>query len=88
MRRIVFWLGLVLLATPQAHAEAPLSPRDYQRLLGVGVDVDWAKTPRGMRYYSREQARAFKEIGFDHVRIRVREAATPELLDHLERVVG
>ena len=87
MRRIVLWLGLVLLAAPQAHAEAPLSPRDYQRLLGVGVDADWAKTPRGMRYYSREQARAFKEIGFDHVRLRVREEATPELLDHLERVV-
>ncbi|WP_293174708.1 hypothetical protein [Oceanithermus sp.] len=88
MRRIVLWLGLVLLATPQAHAEAPMSPRDYQRLLGVGVDVDWAKTPRAMRYYSREQARAFKEIGFDHVRIRVREAATPELLDLYRRTLA
>ena len=65
-----------------------MSPRDYQRLLGVGVDVDWAKTPRAMRYYSREQARAFKEIGFDHVRIRVREAATPELLDLYRRTLA
>ena len=86
MRLFPFILFLASFALAQAGVA--ITPGEYQHLLGVGIDADWAKTPRAMHYYSREQARAFKEIGFDHVRIRVREEATPELLDHLERVVG
>ena len=71
-----------------AQTSVAITPAEYQHLLGVGIDADWAKTPRAMHYYNREEVRAFKEIGFDHVRIRMREDATPELLDHLQRVVG
>jgi len=78
---------LFLASFALAQTGVAITPAEYQRLLGVGVDADWAKTPRAMHYYSREEACAFKEIGFDHVRIRMREDATPELLDHLERVV-
>jgi len=43
----------------------------YQQMLGVGIDVDWANQPREIKNYSPKIPKDFKEEGFDTVRIRV-----------------
>ena len=67
--------------------ETPISPETYQAMLGRGMDVDWVKTPARIRQYGPDLPRAFAARGFSHVRIRMREAATPDYLDHVEKAV-
>ena len=71
-----------------APAATPIAPAEYARLLGRGMDVDWAKTAQGMAAYRAEDAVAFKRRGFSHVRIRVKADATPAFLQHLDRVIA
>ncbi len=87
---VLLWLGIAATGATGATAEiaAPILPQDYQARLGIGMDVDWAKTPKGMDYYTAQTPRDFKARGFSHVRIRIRNDATPEMLAHIERVVN
>lgn len=66
---------------------AAITPQQYQAMLGKGMDVDWAKTKQGIRFYTSKTPADFKARGLQHVRIRVADAATPALLAHLQRVV-
>lgn len=62
----------------------PVSPWDYQQMLGHGMDVDWYKTGAGQEAYSGQAAADFRAAGIRHVRIRVKdgwEQGNPELLD-------
>ncbi len=72
-----------------------ITPASYQQMLGVGMDVDWAKTDAG-----REAAKSardkgvnvpklFKERGLNHVRIRVKDDVLSDasLLDEIESLV-
>ena len=43
----------------------------YQKMLGVGIDVDWANQPKEIQNYTSKIPKDFKEKGFDTVRIRV-----------------
>ena len=63
------------------------TPAEYQNILGVGIDVDWAKTKKGREFYNKQTAIDFKNRGFSHVRIRVKDLATEDLLKHLTRAV-
>ena len=51
--------------------EQPISPWDYQSLLGKGMDVDWSKTRQGKMYYNAKAAEDFAAAGVSHVRIRI-----------------
>lgn len=64
------------------------TPAEYQNILGIGIDVDWAKTKKGREFYNKQTAIDFKNRGFSHVRIRVKDLATEDLLKHLTRVVN
>ncbi len=70
--------------------EKPLTPLAYQQQLGVGIDVDWAKTDQGRIAYQQAHrkginvAQLFKERGFSHVRIRV----AGNILDTDTKVTG
>lgn len=64
-----------------------ITPQQYQSLLGKGMDVNWVKTNQGMRFYNPKAPADFKARGLQHVRIRVVEDATPQLLAHLQQVV-
>lgn len=75
-------------AEPAIDGKTPISPWDYQELLGKGMDVDWCKTNSGRELYASETAADFKEAGISHVRIRVKEDASPALLSLLERQVS
>ncbi len=65
-----------------------LLPKEYVKLLGKGMDVDWAKTARGIKYYSKKAPKDFKEMGFSHVRIRVKNEVNEPFLTHLDKVIS
>lgn len=65
----------------------PIKPQDYVRLLGKGIDVDWSKTRLGREHYSVQAVKDFKAAGVSHVRIRVADKATEELLRGLDQQI-
>lgn len=65
----------------------PISPADYQKLLGRGMDVDWSKTNQGRKYYNTQAAVDFAQAGVSHVRIRVADKATDDLLESLDQQI-
>lgn len=65
----------------------PVTPDEYVRLLGEGIDVDWVKTSKGESSYNIKMVSDFKKIGFEHVRIRITEKTSKDELSHLEKVI-
>lgn len=68
--------------------EKAIFPKEYQAILKKGIDVDWAKTKQGIKYYNEKNVIDFKLIGLSHVRIRVTQKINDELLTHLEKIVN
>ncbi|MGN0482812.1 MAG: glycoside hydrolase family 5 protein [Lachnospiraceae bacterium] len=66
----------------------PISPWEYQKLLGKGMDVDWCKTAQGMKYYSEKACKNFKASGVKHVRIRIKDTISDKLLTTLDKQVS
>ncbi len=72
-------IGIVVLCSTLGANSIPLAPTQYQKMLRVGMDVDWAKTRSGRVAAMKAHKRGinvpalFKARGFDHVRIRIRE---------------
>jgi len=96
MKKIIFIAGLLAIIlsvllfsvfskTPPTQ---PLSPQQYQKMLGVGIDVDWLKTQKGMNQYSEQVVKDFKAKGFSHVRLRVKEYDTKKILPQIKKVVN
>ncbi len=67
---------------------AAITPAQYQKMLGKGVDVSWAQFKKEIENYSKKEPEDFKKMGFSHVRIRVSSDATPDFLARLDRVVN
>ena len=65
----------------------PIYPEQYQTLLGKGMDVDWSKTKAGRETYSEKIVTDFLEAGISHVRIRIADDATEELLLALDQQI-
>lgn len=70
------------------YGDTPISPGQYQQMLGKGMDVDWAKTGAGQRNYSEKAVLAFQKANIRHVRIRVKDAVSDRLFDILDRQIG
>ena len=73
----------------------PIFPEAYQSSLRVGIDVDWAKTPKGRVAAQRSHKAGinvpelFRKRGFDHVRIRIKESVLdkkPNPLTHMRLI--
>jgi len=43
---------------------------DYQKALGIGIDVNWVFHKKEIKFYSKQEPKDFKEMGFNTVRIR------------------
>ena len=90
---LCFTLLLLLSVLPWAGAaeaapgDSPIDPFVCQQMLGKGMDVDLCKTAAGKSLYNSAVPKDFKEAGISHVRIRVKDAATEELLALLDRQV-
>lgn len=80
-------VALLLAAAPAFAADTPLTAARYARELGVGLDVDWARTDRGIREFDPLVARDFYAEGIRHVRIRVADTLTEARLIHLRKLV-
>lgn len=72
---------------PVLDGSTPISPWDYQNLLGRGVDVDWSGNRRGKQYYNVQAVKDFKSAGVSHVRIRMIDDANEELLAGLDKQI-
>lgn len=68
--------------------DAPVSPWDYQALLGKGMDVTWSEFRRQMETYSEQMVQDFKKAGVDHVRIRVQDEADEALFQKLDQQIA
>ncbi len=79
-------IASILLLSFRREGE-PIPPGRYAKLLGVGIDVNWARSPREILFYSPEVPKDFRRMGFSHVRIRVRANLSEEFLRHLDRVI-
>ncbi len=66
----------------------PLTPSEYQKMLGKGMDVSWVQFKKDIKTYNIKEAEDFRKMGFTHVRIRVSADATPELFAQLDRVIN
>lgn len=62
----------------------PILPKEYQKMLGRGMDVDWSKTKAGKEYYNERTAEDFAAAGISHVRIRIADDADEELFRGLD----
>ena len=67
-------------------AEA-LTAQRYAQQLGVGMDVDWARTERGIREFDPLAVRDFHDKGIGHIRIRVAGDISEQKLIHLRKIV-
>lgn len=67
--------------------DQPVSPWNYQRLLGHGMDVDWSKVKEGRENYSAQTVDDFRREGVSHVRIRVKDDLTDDVLESLDRQI-
>ncbi len=75
--------------TPLVEMTTPIKPAEYQRMLGVGMDVGWMQFKKDMESYTPQVPVDFKKVGFSHVRIRINEdPLTPEFLSRLKSVVN
>lgn len=66
----------------------PISPAQYQAMLGKGIDVDWSKTGAGRKNYSEAAVKNFKKANIQHVRIRVKDSTSAELFQSLDRQIN
>lgn len=66
---------------------APLTAAGYSAQLGIGMDVDWARTERGIREFDPLAVRDFHDRGLGHIRIRVAGEITEQKLIHLRKIV-
>jgi len=66
-------------STPVPNKHKPISPIKYQKMLKVGMDVDWCKTNQGRKYATQSHKSGinvpllFKKRGLSHVRIRIKD---------------
>ncbi len=65
----------------------PITPIEYQKYLGKGLDVDWSKTTDGKKYYNEQTVIDFKNRGIKHVRIRVKDPANEDLFRYLDKQI-
>ncbi len=90
---IIFFFSLILMIHCNSNKKTSidqakvLTPKNYQKALRVGMDVDWAKTNKGIQTYSIQMQEDLKAIGFSHIRIRVAKELTPDLITHLNKII-
>lgn len=68
--------------------KSPIQPVQYQKILGKGMDVDWSKTKKGREAYSAKVVKDFKKAGISHVRIRIKDEISEQLLESLDKQVN
>ena len=68
--------------------DQPVSPWLYQSILGKGMDVTWSEFRKQANTYNFQMVKDFKQAGVDHVRIRIKDEVSNELLAALDQQVS
>ncbi len=87
MLKPVIATALLISSASAIAAAPPLTAARYAQQLGVGMDVDWARTERGIREFDPLVVRDFRAKGITHVRIRLAAEPTEARLIHLRKLV-
>lgn len=69
------------------RGDRAVSPWFYQTLLGRGMDVTWSEFRKQTNTYNEQMVADFKQAGVDHVRIRVKDDVSEELLKALDEQI-
>jgi len=67
MKLLIIFISTFLFA----FTNYPFTNYQYQKILGVGIDTDWANQPKEIRYYTSKIPKDFKKKGFNTVRLRI-----------------
>ncbi|MGL4738032.1 MAG: cellulase family glycosylhydrolase [Cellulosilyticaceae bacterium] len=76
-----------ITTTSSPTVSRSISPWEYQKILGRGMDVDWSKTSQGRAAYNVQAVKDFKAQGISHVRIRIKDAADETLFASLDQQI-
>lgn len=68
--------------------QIPIEPWVYVQKLGKGMDVDWSKTKEGKDTYNSQTAEDFRDMGINHVRIRIKDDMTDEDFKLLDKQIN
>jgi hypothetical protein len=75
--------------TPLSNTVSPITPEEYQRMLGTGMDVSWMQFKKDMETYNPQVPANFRKKGFSHVRIRINEESPDQaFINRLKDVVN
>ncbi len=75
-------------------ADKAITPKDYQKMLKTGIDVNWALYKKEIKYFSNKEVFDLKKVGFSHIRVRFGSdfkrlgMSEDEYLLHLQKVVN
>ncbi len=70
------------------QATGPIEPNASLSKLGKGLDVTWAEFKQARQSYNATAVRDLKNVGISHVRIRVQDEMSADLLDTLNTQVN
>ena len=52
-------------------ADRPITPKEMQRMMGRGFDVQWAEFSKKIELYGEDEVKAIRQKGFNTARIRM-----------------
>ena len=65
-------------------ADRPITPKEMQRMMGRGFDVQWAEFSKKIELYGEDEVKAIKQKGFNTARIRTKLPADETLFKVLD----
>ena len=69
-------------------ADRPITPKEMQRMMGRGFDVQWAEFSKKIELYGENEVKAIKQKGFNTARIRTKLPADETLFKVLDRCIN
>lgn len=69
-------------------ADRPITPKEMQRMMGRGFDVQWAEFSKKIELYGEDEVKAIKQKGFNTARIRTKLSADEKLFQVLDRCIN
>ena len=69
-------------------ADRPITPKEMQRMMGRGFDVQWAEFSKKIELYGEDEVKAIRQKGFNTARIRTKLPADETLFKVLDRCIN
>ena len=69
-------------------ADRPITPKEMQRMMGRGFDVQWAEFSKKIELYGEDEVKAIEQKGFNTAKIRTKLPADETLFQVLDRCIN